>query len=189
MNTIVIEYERIDEWSFYYYYIYVFVSPSSCLSVTEVCMRKSYIKKRISWKLCMLDCYHMELRISLQQQHLHIKYISQLIRNSYHDFLDRGLLLARKLLNQRFLVVIWWRHWYIQTFLTATWSYHFWRSYFYIGFGILHEEIVMAFPPSLSMGIPQNYAWSLITIMNYTYCFDRSIEPILKELLASFSKS
>ena len=37
-------------------------------------------------------------------------YISQLIRNSracgsYHDFLDRGLLLTRKVLNQGFLVV------------------------------------------------------------------------------------
>ena len=37
-------------------------------------------------------------------------YISQLIRysrayGSYHDFLDRGLLLTRKLLNQGFLLV------------------------------------------------------------------------------------
>jgi hypothetical protein len=37
-------------------------------------------------------------------------YISQVIRYSgaccpYHDFLDRGLLLTRKLLNQRFLLV------------------------------------------------------------------------------------
>jgi hypothetical protein len=166
--------------------IYMFLSPLHPVCPSQKFdMRKSYIKKKYFLK----TLHAWLLRISLQQQHLHIKYISQLIRNSYHDFLDRGLLLARKLLNQGFLVVIWWRHWYIQTFLTATWSYHFWRSYFYIGFGILHEEIVMAFPPSLSMGIPQNYAWTLITIMNYAYCFDRSIEPILKELLASFSKS
>ena len=44
------------------------------------------------------------------QQHLRIEYISHLIRyaracGSYHDFLDIGLLLTRKLLNQRFLVV------------------------------------------------------------------------------------
>ena len=32
-------------------------------------------------------------------------YISQMIRYSYQDFLDRGLLLTRKLLNQGFLLV------------------------------------------------------------------------------------
>ena len=44
------------------------------------------------------------------QQHMHMEYISQLIRysrayGSYQDFLDRGLLLTRKLLNQGFLFV------------------------------------------------------------------------------------
>ena len=44
------------------------------------------------------------------QQHLHMKYISLLIRysracGSYHDFLDRELMLTMKLLNQGFLVV------------------------------------------------------------------------------------
>jgi len=38
-------------------------------------------------------------------------YISQFIRysracSSYHDFLDRGLLLTRKLLNQEFLLIL-----------------------------------------------------------------------------------
>ena len=44
------------------------------------------------------------------QQHLHMEYISQLIRysracGSYQEFLDRGLLLTRNLLNRRFLIV------------------------------------------------------------------------------------
>ena len=44
------------------------------------------------------------------QQHLHMEYISHLIEysracGSYHDYLDKGLLLTRKLLNQGFLVV------------------------------------------------------------------------------------
>ena len=48
--------------------------------------------------------------VSTFQQHLHMEYNSQLIRysracGSYQDFLDRGLLLRRKLLNQWFLLV------------------------------------------------------------------------------------
>jgi hypothetical protein len=44
------------------------------------------------------------------QKHLHMEYISQMIRysrayGSYQDFLDIGLLLTRKLLNQGFLLV------------------------------------------------------------------------------------
>ena len=57
---------------------------------------------------------HCELSIHIYiatfQQHLHMEYISQLIRyskacGSYQDFLDRGFLLTRKLLNQGFLLV------------------------------------------------------------------------------------
>ena len=51
-------------------------------------------------------------------------YISQLIRysracGSYQDFLDWGLLLTRKLLNQRFLLVISWSH-HFESFKVAT---------------------------------------------------------------------
>jgi hypothetical protein len=56
-------------------------------------------------------CTHV-YNVATFQHHLHMEYIysSQLIRysracSSYQDFLDRGLLLTRKLLNQAFLLV------------------------------------------------------------------------------------
>ena len=50
-----------------------------------------------------------QLYAAISQQHLHMEYIFQLIRysracGSYQDFLDRGLLLTRKLLDQWFLL-------------------------------------------------------------------------------------
>jgi hypothetical protein len=76
---------------------------------------KSYDKKENQDTSVRYNVFLSELllcNINSPNYHLFLYgvYISQLIRysracGSYNDFLDRGLLLTRKLLNQRFLLV------------------------------------------------------------------------------------
>jgi len=61
--------------------------------------------------ISIFPLWTFHLYVAIFQQHLHNGvYISQMIRysracGSYQDFLDRGLLLTKKLLNQGFLLV------------------------------------------------------------------------------------
>jgi hypothetical protein len=66
-------------------------------------LRMKFYDKRDYFSF-LLWTFHFH--VASLQQHLHLEYISRSWSDiPYHDFLDRGLLLTRKQLNQVFLVV------------------------------------------------------------------------------------
>ncbi len=70
-------------------------------------MKPNFMTKEM---ISIIPLWNFHLYVVTFQQHLYLEYISQLIRYSraccsYQDFLDRGLMLIRKILNQGFPVV------------------------------------------------------------------------------------
>ena len=88
-----------------------FVKLQKLTSTDRISMKKVTEIAQTSEMISIFPLWTFHLYVATFQQHLHMEYISQLfwysrVCGSYHDFLDRGLLLTRKLLNQGFLMVI-----------------------------------------------------------------------------------